>query len=336
MMADVTVAIILSVIDFWRYYYADIKVMDMLNGFSYPGYVIRPIGLIIFIVMVADYKNWKNYLYLVIPWLLCVVVYSLVLIPSVREQIFYYYLDGEEIKMIGGPLRYTSHIFSFGYLVYLEYLSIRKLKKKHINKAIYITICALVIIGAVTVETINSNNGVFLLNTSSALGALIYYMFLDSQANSQDILTGLFNRTTYFEDLSKMEKEVTGLIQFDMNGLKYINDHYGHQKGDEALRSIGNIINENCDKNMYAYRLGGDEFVVLTLKTDKEVILNYIETVKKELLENNHLCAIGYAIKENPDTSVDELFKTAENDMYKDKAEFYQNSGLERRNKEAN
>jgi diguanylate cyclase (GGDEF)-like protein len=50
------------------------------------------------------------------------------------------------------------------------------------------------------------------------------------------------------------------IAYFDMDYFKAVNDTYGHQKGDEVLRAIANIILNACKNDMSAYRLGGEEF----------------------------------------------------------------------------
>ena len=54
-----------------------------------------------------------------------------------------------------------------------------------------------------------------------------------------------------------------GVIFTDLNGLKIVNDHQGHEVGDKALKLISDIIASNCGKKGVVYRVGGDEFVVL-------------------------------------------------------------------------
>ena len=67
-----------------------------------------------------------------------------------------------------------------------------------------------------------------ILNATVAFSVVIYYLFLYIEKTQIDTLTSLFNRDTYYRDLSKMDKDITGVIQYDMNGLKFINDNYGN------------------------------------------------------------------------------------------------------------
>lgn len=81
----------------------------------------------------------------------------------------------------------------------------------------------------------------------------------------EDLLTGLYNRNGFYlkvnQLLEKAEDLDLSIISLDMDGLKRINDTYGHAEGDEALHSLGSIIRSNL-KQEFAARIGGDEFLV--------------------------------------------------------------------------
>jgi diguanylate cyclase (GGDEF)-like protein len=81
-----------------------------------------------------------------------------------------------------------------------------------------------------------------------------------------DVLTKLYNRSFYAEELSRLERKgphpVTVIIA-DLNGLKTANDQFGHSVGDALLRRAGEVLNALVEKPHYAARIGGDEFAVL-------------------------------------------------------------------------
>ena len=87
-----------------------------------------------------------------------------------------------------------------------------------------------------------------------------------------DPLTGLYNRIgmEYFSERIYNEALQNGKAFFvcicDMNGLKYINDNFGHEEGDAAIRKLSQIIKEAADKDDMAFRIGGDEFLILGTK----------------------------------------------------------------------
>ena len=97
-----------------------------------------------------------------------------------------------------------------------------------------------------------------------------------------DQLTGLYNRRYYEEELVRLGTEDNlplSIIMGDVNGLKYINDRYGHHLGDELLKKSAAIMQKACRGNDMIARLGGDEFIILlpkTSETDTEKIIERI------------------------------------------------------------
>lgn len=81
----------------------------------------------------------------------------------------------------------------------------------------------------------------------------------------KDELTGLNNRRNCFRTMKSYRKNDIpfSLCMIDLDGLKYINDQFGHLEGDEYLKTTSRILKENTRKNDFACRFGGDEFVVL-------------------------------------------------------------------------
>ncbi|MGB5866767.1 MAG: diguanylate cyclase [Arcobacteraceae bacterium] len=95
-------------------------------------------------------------------------------------------------------------------------------------------------------------------------------LFQDTQDKAKkDYLTGLFNRNYLFdagEELyqrAKSKKELLAAIVLDINKFKVINDSYGHDVGDAAIKAIGNILLEYINKDSLIARMGADEFCIL-------------------------------------------------------------------------
>lgn len=145
--------------------------------------------------------------------------------------------------------------------------------------------------------------------------------------NIHDYLTDLYNRPYYFEQFKHLDhKEFypLGIMIMDVNGLKIINDAFGHAVGDKALKIIGKILKDVFTKNDVIARVGGDEFAALLPKTTPDKMQMYKEKindlVRKQKIKNIELSlAIGYEIKNNPIEDVDELQRLAENRMFKHK-----------------
>lgn len=92
----------------------------------------------------------------------------------------------------------------------------------------------------------------------------------------RDPLTGLYNRRRFLEELDRhladaeRRQEEVGLISFDLDGFKAINDSFGHQAGDEVLIELSNQVGAIVRRNELFFRLGGDEFAILVANTDAD------------------------------------------------------------------
>lgn len=112
-----------------------------------------------------------------------------------------------------------------------------------------------------------------------------------------DLLTGLYNRRGleyHLEKLHECPDELgwNALVMLDADGLKGINDTYGHDKGDIYLKKIAGVIHNFGIKSSLASRLGGDEFVLFLYEYDDETeLLNTIRTL--EYVQNNSSAKLG-------------------------------------------
>lgn len=140
-----------------------------------------------------------------------------------------------------------------------------------------------------------------------------------------DKLTGLYNRRFYEEEIKRMDREQNypmTILVGDVNGLKLVNDVFGHAKGDELLVRAADAIQLACRSSDVVARWGGDEFVVLLPNTnDREA-----EKIVKRIRETYHvedICslsihiAFGWATKADDSEDITNALKRAENHMYK-------------------
>ena len=149
-----------------------------------------------------------------------------------------------------------------------------------------------------------------------------------------DHLTGLNNRRYFEEALLRMDTKDNlpiSIIMCDVNGLKMVNDSFGHHLGDELLKTAGRTINKVGRQNDVIARIGGDEFVVLLPKTtanDTVHIANQIKDLaSKEIAANIELSiSYGYDTKTSENQSITEVLSNAENYMYRHK--LYERSSI--------
>ncbi len=145
--------------------------------------------------------------------------------------------------------------------------------------------------------------------------------------NYHDQLTGLYNRRFCEIELKRLEttKDLPlTMIMGDVNGLKLINDSFGHAMGDELLKKVAEIIKKGCRADDSIFRSGGDEFIILLPKTDAfeaEIITKRINELA--LLEKvgsiDISISFGYETKNNEDHKIQDVFKKAEEHMYNNK-----------------
>jgi diguanylate cyclase (GGDEF)-like protein/PAS domain S-box-containing protein len=142
-----------------------------------------------------------------------------------------------------------------------------------------------------------------------------------------DQLTGLYNRGYYETILNSLDTKGNlplTLIMSDVNGLKLINDTFGHSMGDELLKKTANVIKREIRPDDIVARLGGDEFIVILPKTDayeaERIIKRIKDLLSKEKVSNIEVSiSFGYETKIKDEESIQEIFKIAENNMYKKK-----------------
>lgn len=120
-----------------------------------------------------------------------------------------------------------------------------------------------------------------------------------------DPLTGVKNKNAYIEDVGGIEKRIEdgilkdfGIIVFDVNGLKNINDTKGHDEGDKFIKKASKLI---CRQFRHSpiYRIGGDEFVAFLMRDDyknhEKLLEEFNRQIEKNQAEGSVVIASGFA-----------------------------------------
>lgn len=136
-----------------------------------------------------------------------------------------------------------------------------------------------------------------------------------------DELTGVKNRTAYAQELMRrkeMDNEKCAVFVIDLNGLKHINDVYGHLCGNELIVKISKIITSVFGYEN-TYRIGGDEFVVV-MSVENDIEVDKLEVQFKDKLKSQEgniyaEAAIGAAVGKTKE-AYDDIFKRADSQMY--------------------
>lgn len=148
-----------------------------------------------------------------------------------------------------------------------------------------------------------------------------------SYLSYRDPLTKLYNRRFFEEQIKRLDNPRNlplSIIMGDVNGLKLVNDAFGHKAGDKLLRTIGDIISKSTRGNDVAARWGGDEFIILlpTSGADAaEILINRIQKkIKEASFEYGSLSiSFGADTKKEEHEDINEIFTSAEKLMYQNK-----------------
>lgn len=149
-----------------------------------------------------------------------------------------------------------------------------------------------------------------------------------------DRLTGLYNRSylDYIrqEIADRKETSLSG-IMIDLNDFKQINDDYGHSVGDEALIEAAGIFNDAFSEYGVVTRYAGDELVALLNTTDEALVESLIAKANAAMDKRNAAntkvyrlsAAMGYAVFDFRDQSMDDFLKRIDQEMYRKKVDYY-------------
>lgn len=168
------------------------------------------------------------------------------------------------------------------------------------------------------------------------------YLDLIQRMALRDELTGVQNHTAYENKLAELTAVITAgtaefaILMADMNGLKFVNDIYGHEKGDIALRAMSHALCE-AFKHSPVYRIGGDEFVVVLTGRDYEnrdallgKLVPYERVRNREAAEpwTEVAMAIGCAVYDPlQDHDYQDVFNRADETMYENKRRIKKEAG---------
>lgn len=149
----------------------------------------------------------------------------------------------------------------------------------------------------------------------------------------EDSLTGLYNRNKFnhiLDEYEEKKKARLGIAYFDMNGLKEINDQYGHSAGDEKIVRIAAHINRRFAGK--AYRIGGDEFVVVDEEMEEDAFRAAVRDVCEGMESEGISASVGISWRDEHCHFSDQ-FDEADRRMYEEKADYYSQEERDRRRK---
>jgi len=168
-------------------------------------------------------------------------------------------------------------------------------------------------------------HGIFAMSLKHALE---YYRI--SQLATKDMLTGLDNRNSFSESINKLisiskrNQDTFGLLIFDLDNFKSVNDRFGHQEGDLVLIAFADVLRQSLRDSDYAFRFGGDEFCCLLIDSDAKANQRVAKRITKTL--NNHPLFLQHGVSSSVGAtsyidgdSNESIFQRADTALYRAK-----------------
>lgn len=142
-----------------------------------------------------------------------------------------------------------------------------------------------------------------------------------------DQLTGLYNRRFMEEEQKRLDVPRNlpfSLAMIDVNGLKLVNDAFGHKTGDALLKKVAEILKRECRGDDIIGRIGGDEFVILLPGMGPQEVGMLMERIAEKMAVESIgdiplSVSFGWSAKTSPEQDADKIFEQAEDDMYRNK-----------------
>lgn len=276
------------------------------------------------------YRNYKKIsekmAVMMIPWMIEVVM---VLGNLIRPGIMFKVSADNVYQRTGGALAgYITLIIYLAYSLYMVYHS----RKQGVNLSyfpVFYFVC--ICFAGVLIQL------VFYGVTSSWLLTAVTLIFTQMQSYAENIymdeLSGLYNRRYLKAVLAKRKNtDANSLygIMMDVNDFKHINDSFGHNMGDKAISTMGNILFKSIPDAGIAIRYAGDEFIVLLTDADKACVLATINEINKNISRFNDSKAepfelsvsMGYA-EFGTDDNAEVFLRNMDDKMYEEKCRYH-------------
>lgn len=310
-------------------------------------YIVTPMSGIFLVMQVS-----KDNIYKKLPWAL-IIINAVVEVISIFTGWIFYIDDTNTYRHGEFYFIYMAVYIIELIIVVREFWKYGKTFEKN-NRlsllSIVFFVCLSIIIQEMTGTTIRTTTfgitigSVLLFIHFSEFGQLKNDMTIEYQKNllRTDPLTGMENRYAYVEELDKYkdkDKVSSNLIVFsiDANGLKTVNDEYGHLEGDKLIIGVAECVKKVFEAYGKCFRTGGDEFIVIvdSFRLSADILQKRLKEEVNRYNTNSEWrvsLSSGWAsFKENDGISIEELINIADKKMYEDKELFYSISGNDRR-----
>ena len=242
---------------------------------------------------------------------------------------FVFYVDKDNVYTRGSLFEWTL-LVSGVYFVSVIFTSYREYRDADLQEKLYLLGIFLTATAGVVVQLVDTN--IRAMWPTVAISLLLYYVFTLEMSAKYDFLTGVRNRNAYDQKREKLGMGRSyGLVIFDINGLKKINDQLGHRQGDQLISEAARILVDTFWGYGKIYRIGGDEFALVFEKCDEETINSRIGVMESLIAKENKnktewKISISYGVeihKSDDDKTYEQVFQNADSKMYEMKQNYY-------------
>lgn len=273
------------------------------------GYSLRPIIIYVVILLLGNVER-KKYFRLALPLILnTAIAFS----AFFTDFAYSYTADNQFVR---GPVGYFAFVTSGFYEAMLLICTVKLYKSVRISESVISAVVVCCFLISTIMESVWKYEGV--INVTGSVALTFYYLYLNTQQFKRDPLTNVLNRRCFYLDAEKHMDELSAVISIDLNDLKKWNDQNGHDKGDEALRTLVSSVEEVLVQNCFLYRVGGDEFMILCFQKKADEVESLKEQIKESVAKTPFSCAVGAAYREAGD-DFSKLCVRADQLMYEDK-----------------
>ena len=185
-----------------------------------------------------------------------------------------------------GPLGFISFVVAAFYFIALLVMSFLRMRR---GEVVEIVICSTaIVVCSIGIYCEYEYSHVGILPAVAIFSELFYFMYLIMTRYSTDYLTGAYMRSHMYKEIEGRKCDRFYII-FDVNGLKQINDTFGHKAGDEALVTFADAVRASMPRTAMFYRLGGDEFAIVYRTSHEENVKSLIDAIKEHCGDSKSL-----------------------------------------------
>lgn len=308
------------------------SIFPVLNHLgNFVIFLLSPVLPSIWVIYVhfQIYRDEKKALKLVVPLAVLNSVHAVIVLLS-QYTGWLYTIDSANIYQ-RGPIYFLSSGFSAALLMATFFLTLRN--KKKLDKKYYFSLIFFGVPPFIGVILQTYIYGVSLILNSVVLSLLIVLLDIQENSINTDYLTGINNRQKLENALRKkveMSSDVStfSLVMLDIDNFKNINDTFGHEAGDMALKSAATLL-KGCLRSMdFIARFGGDEFYLIMDISDKKNLDTAVSRIEKSIEKFNAskilpyelFFSIGYDVYDYASSmKADDFMKHVDTLMYQDK-----------------